>query len=66
MHASYPEGDRGYAFPDKYVWTQGNFSDGAPMRSIADIPLGASPGNLHHVPTHGIDSRLWIANASAV
>ena len=36
----YIEGDRGYSFPPKYVWTQCSFPDGALMLSIADIPLG--------------------------
>lgn len=36
----YIEGDRGYSFPSKYVWTQCSFPDGALMLSIADIPLG--------------------------
>lgn len=37
----YIEGDRGYSFPRKYVWTQCSFPDGALMLSIAEIPLGA-------------------------
>lgn len=36
----YIEGDRGYSFPSKYVWTQCSFPDGALMLSIADIRLG--------------------------
>ena len=36
----YIEGDRGYSFPSKYVWTQCSFPDGALMLSIADIPIG--------------------------
>lgn len=36
----YIEGDRGYSFPSKYVWTQCSFPNGALMLSIADIPLG--------------------------
>lgn len=35
----YTEGDRGYSFPGKYVWTQGSFPGGALMLSIADIPI---------------------------
>lgn len=36
----YIEGDRGYSFPSKYVWTQYSFLDGTLMLSIADIPIG--------------------------
>lgn len=36
----YIEGNRGYSFPSKYVWTQCSFPDGALMLSIADIPMG--------------------------
>ena len=35
----YMEGDRGYSFPSKYVWTQCSFPDGALMLSIGNIPL---------------------------
>lgn len=36
----YMEGDRGYSFPRKYVWTQCSFPAGALMLSIAEIPFG--------------------------
>lgn len=36
----YIEGDRGYSFPRKYVWTQCSFLTGALMLSIAEIPFG--------------------------
>ena len=36
----YIEGDRGYSFPRKYVWTQCSFPAGALMLSIAEIPFG--------------------------
>lgn len=36
----YLEGDRGYSFPNTYVWTQCHFEDGSLMLSAADIPLG--------------------------
>ena len=36
----YIEGDRGYSFPRKYVWTQCSFPDGALMLSIAEILFG--------------------------
>ena len=36
----YMEGDRGYSFPRKYVWTQCSFPSGALMLSIAEIPFG--------------------------
>lgn len=36
----YIEGDRGYSFPRKYVWTQCSFTAGALMLSIAEIPFG--------------------------
>lgn len=37
--AGYTEGDRGYSFPKKYIWTQCLFPKGSLMLSIADIPL---------------------------
>ena len=36
----YIEGDRGYSFPNKYLWTQCSFPRGAVMLSVADIPMG--------------------------
>ena len=36
----YWEGDRGYDFPKRYVWTQCFFPDGSLMLSVADIPFG--------------------------
>lgn len=36
----YWEGDRGRSFPEKYLWTQCSFPDGALMLSVAEIPLG--------------------------
>lgn len=35
----YIEGDRGYSFPERYIWTQCCFSGGSLMLSVADIPL---------------------------
>lgn len=35
----YIEGDRGYSFPKRYIWTQCGFNDGSLMLSVADIPL---------------------------
>lgn len=35
----YIEGDRGYSFPERYIWTQCCFNDGSLMLSVADIPL---------------------------
>ena len=35
----YTEGDRGYSFPEQYIWTQCCFSSGSLMLSVADIPL---------------------------
>lgn len=35
----YWEGDRGWSFPQKYVWTQCSFPGGSLMLSVADIPL---------------------------
>lgn len=35
----YIEGDRGYSFPEKYIWTQCCFKDGSLMLSAASIPL---------------------------
>ena len=35
----YIEGDRGYSFPKKYVWTQSFFDEGSLMLSVADIPF---------------------------
>ncbi len=34
----YIEGDRGYSFPKKYIWTQCFFRNGSVMLSVADIP----------------------------
>ena len=36
----YIEGDRGYSFPKRYIWTQCIFENGSLMLSIADIPFG--------------------------
>lgn len=35
----YWEGDRGWSFPRKYVWSQCSFPGGSLMLSVADIPL---------------------------
>lgn len=35
----YMEGDRGYSFPDKYLWTQAHLGENSIMLSAADIPL---------------------------
>lgn len=35
----YWEGDRGKSFPKEYLWTQCNFTGGALMLSVADIPV---------------------------
>lgn len=35
----YIEGDRGYSFPKRYIWTQCCFNGGSIMLSVADIPL---------------------------
>lgn len=35
----YWEGDRGYSFPQKYIWTQCCFPEGSLMLSVADIPM---------------------------
>lgn len=44
----YTEGDRGYSFPKRYVWTQCSFPEGALMLSIADI------GGFHFTGVIGI------------
>ena len=56
----YIEGDRGYSFPSKYVWTQCSFPGGALMLSIADIPLGGIhfTGVIGIVLLHGKEYRL--------
>ncbi|GAB5082602.1 hypothetical protein Osc1_17750 [Hominimerdicola sp. 21CYCFAH17_S] len=36
----YIEGDRGYSFPERYIWTQSFFKGGSLMLSVADIPMG--------------------------
>ena len=36
----YIEGDRGYSFPEKYIWTHCFFNEGSIMVSIAKIPIG--------------------------
>lgn len=56
----YIEGDRGYSFPKKYVWTQCSFPGGALMLSIADIPLGNFhfTGVIGIVLLHGKEYRL--------
>lgn len=35
----YIEGDRGYSFPKRYIWTQCCFENGSLMLSVADIPF---------------------------
>lgn len=35
----YIEGDSGYSFPDRYIWTQSCFENGSLMLSVADIPM---------------------------
>lgn len=35
----YIEGDSGFSFPKRYIWTQCSFEQGALMLSVADIPL---------------------------
>ncbi len=35
----YIEGDRGYSFPKRYLWTQCCFETGSLMLSVADIPM---------------------------
>ena len=35
----YIEGDRGYSFPKRYIWTQCCFEHGSLMLSVADIPM---------------------------
>lgn len=35
----YIEGDSGYSFPDRYIWTQCCFENGSLMLSVADIPM---------------------------
>ncbi len=35
----YIEGDRGYSFPKRYIWTQCCFENGSLMLSVADIPV---------------------------
>jgi len=37
--AGYIEGDRGYSFPERYIWTQCCFENGSLMLSVADIPM---------------------------
>ena len=35
----YIEGDSGYSFPNRYIWTQCCFENGSLMLSVANIPL---------------------------
>ena len=35
----YIEGDSGYSFPNRYIWTQCHFENGSLMLSVANIPL---------------------------
>ena len=35
----YIEGDRGYSFPKRYIWTQCCFDNGSLILSVADIPV---------------------------
>lgn len=35
----YIEGDSGYSFPNRYIWTQCCFENGSLMLSVADIPM---------------------------
>ena len=56
----YMEGDRGYSFPRKYVWTQCSFPAGALMLSIAEIPFGgfSFTGVIGIVHLQGTEYRL--------
>lgn len=38
----YIEGDRGFSFPDRYIWTQCIFDNGSLMLSVADVPFCGS------------------------
>ncbi|MDO5559932.1 MAG: hypothetical protein Q4F95_10085 [Oscillospiraceae bacterium] len=38
----YIEGDRGYSFPGRYMWTQCGFKDGSLMLCTADIRIGGA------------------------
>lgn len=35
----YIEGDCGYSFPNRYIWTQCSFGNGSLMLSVAEIPM---------------------------
>ena len=58
--SGYIEGDRGYSFLSKYVWTQCSFPDGALMLSIAGIPFSGYhfTGIIGIVLLHGKEYRL--------
>lgn len=56
----YIEGDRGYSFPNNYVWTQSFLPNGSVMLSAADIPLCGTrfTGIIASVVLHGHEYRL--------
>lgn len=56
----YIEGDRGRAFPSRYMWTQCALPGGSLMLAVADIPLGGLrfTGVIGAVLWHGREYRL--------
>lgn len=56
----YTEGDRGYSFPERYIWTQCLFPNGSLMLSIADIPIlgGHFTGIIGVVLLNGREYRI--------
>lgn len=56
----YIEGDRGYSFPKKYLWTHCSFENGSLMLSVAEIPfMGTSfTGIIGVVLLHGKEYRI--------
>lgn len=56
----YIEGDRGFSFPSKYLWTQNFFGGGSLMLSVADIPFAGRhfTGVIAAVLLNGKEYRL--------
>jgi len=56
----YIEGDRGYSFPKRYLWSQCAFEDNSIMLSVADIPFAGFTftGIIGIVLFHGQEYRL--------
>lgn len=55
----YWEGDRGYSFPKKYVWTHCFFRGGSLMLSVAEIPVLGFPFIGKSISFTGVIGIVW-------